>query len=93
MEWFFNEWVYGSDTPSYDFSYQISDAGGGQSEGSITLAQSGVPELFQMQLPLFIVANGEQRYLGLIGVKGTQPLKTSMKLPMLLFPQSFDCPS
>jgi hypothetical protein len=82
MDWFFNEWVYGSDTPNYDFSYQLNDAGGGQTEAAITLTQSNVPETFKMQLPLYMVVNGEQKYLGLIGVQGTKPLKTSVKLPM-----------
>jgi hypothetical protein len=80
MEWFFNQWIYGSDTPNYDFSYQLTDAGGGQTEVAITLTQSNVPETFKMQLPMYMVVNGEQKYLGLIGVQGTKPLKTSVKL-------------
>jgi hypothetical protein len=82
MEWFFNEWVYGSATPKYDFSYQIADAGGGQSEVTMTLVQSEVPDTFKMQLPLYAVINGEPRFLTLIGITGTTPLKTSVKLPM-----------
>jgi hypothetical protein len=81
MEWFFEQWVYGSETPEYDFSYQLSNVEGGQTELAMTLTQSKVSESFRMQLPLYAVVNGEQRYLGLIGVSGTKPLKTSMKLP------------
>lgn len=81
MEWFFDQWVYGTYTPKYDFSYQLSDAGSGQTELSLTITQSEVPETFQMGLPLYAVVNGEQRFLGLIPVKGNAPVKTSTKLP------------
>ncbi len=81
-EWFFEEWVYGSYTPMYDFSYQLSDAGNGQTEVSISLAQSDVPESFKMQLPLYIEVNGEQRFVGRVPITGTKPMKTSFKLPL-----------
>jgi hypothetical protein len=82
MEWFFEQWVYGSETPEYDFSYQLSNAEGGQTELTLSLTQSKVSESFRMQLPLYVVVNGEQQYVGLIGVTGTKPLKTSIKLPV-----------
>jgi aminopeptidase N len=82
MEWFFEQWVYGSETPEYDFSYQLANAEGGQTELILSLTQSKVSESFRMQLPLYVVVNGEQQYLGLIGVIGTKPLKTSIKLPV-----------
>jgi hypothetical protein len=82
MDWFFEQWVYGSQTPVYDFSYQLSNAEGGQTELTISLTQSAVADSFKMQLPLYVVINGQQQYLGLIGVTGTKPIKTSLKLPV-----------
>ncbi len=82
MEWFFDQWVYGTEFPTYDFSYQISDAGKGETEVAITLTQSGVSDLFFMQLPLYVEIKGERKHVGLIGVTGTKTLKTSVKLPM-----------
>jgi hypothetical protein len=82
MEWFFDQWVYGAYTPTYNFSYQLADAENGQTEVSITLAQSDVPESFHMELPVYITLKGEPQYLGRIGVTGTKPLKTSVKLPV-----------
>lgn len=82
MDWFFDQWVYGAITPRYDFSYQLSDAGGGQTELSVTIVQSEAPEGFRMQLPLYAVVNGQARYLGLIGVSGNKPVKSSLKLPL-----------
>jgi aminopeptidase N len=82
MDWFFEQWVYGSELPTYDFSYQLSNAEGGQTEVAVTLTQSGVSDSFRMQLPLYAVIGGEQQYLGLIGVIGNKPLKASVKLPV-----------
>jgi hypothetical protein len=80
MQWFFNQWVYGSETPTYDFSYQLADTEKGYTELSISLTQSCVSDLFQMQLPLYVVINGVRRYLGLLAVTGTQPLTTKLTL-------------
>jgi hypothetical protein len=82
MQWFFDQWIYGSETPTYDFSYQLSDAGDGKTELTISLTQSDVPESFMMMLPLYAVVDGKQQYLGLIGIAGTKNLKTSLQLPM-----------
>ena len=82
MEWFFNEWVYGTAIPTYDFSYAVADAGGGQTELTMTITQSNVGESFQMRLPVYIAVQGEMRYLGTINAAGTKPQKTSVKLPM-----------
>ena len=50
MDWYFNEWVYGTEVPSYRFDYQI-DADGSLS-GRIT--QSGVSDGFAMLVPVYI---------------------------------------
>lgn len=80
MEWFFNEWVYGTDTPTYDFSYEFKDAGGGQTEVVLNLKQSDVSDNFFMQLPIYVVADGKSAHIGLVGITGNKPLKTSFKL-------------
>ncbi len=79
-QWFFDQWIYGSETPTYDFGYQLSDAENGNTKLTISLTQSNVSDSFQMRLPLYAVVNGESRYLGLVGVTGTKPLETSLML-------------
>jgi aminopeptidase N len=79
-QWFFDQWVYGSEIPTYDFDYQLSDTEDGNVELTISLTQSGVSESFHMRLPIYAVIDGEQRYLGLMGVTGTKPLGTTMTL-------------
>jgi aminopeptidase N len=82
MDWFFDEWVYGTEIPTYDFSYKLTDAGGGQTELSATLVPSGVSKNFRMRLPLFVVLGGTPRYLGSVQVTGTEPYSFTTKLPV-----------
>ena len=50
MDWFFDEWVYGTEMPSYRFDYQLTD-GGTTLSGKIT--QSGVSDKFKMLVPVY----------------------------------------
>jgi hypothetical protein len=51
MDWFFNEWVYGIEMPSYNFEYQLS-GDGTTLTGRVT--QSGVSDKFKMLVPLYV---------------------------------------
>jgi len=51
LDWFFNEWVYGTEIPSYRFEYQLGD-GGSTLSGKIT--QSGVSDNFKMLVPIYL---------------------------------------
>jgi hypothetical protein len=53
LDWFFNEWVYGTDVPSYKFDYQITPGEGGKCKLHATLIQSSVPPTFMMNVPIF----------------------------------------
>lgn len=82
MDWFFNQWVYGSEVPTYDFSYKLSDAGGGQTELEMTITQSHVSADFRMRLPIYTVVSGSNRYLGTIQISGAEPYTVKVKLPV-----------
>ena len=51
MDWFFNEYVYGTEMPSYRFEYQLGN-GGTTISGRIT--QSGVSDNFKMLVPVYV---------------------------------------
>src|SRR4051812_28816686 len=51
MDWFFNEYVYGTEMPSYKLEYQLGD-GGTTLSGRIT--QSGVSDKFKMLVPMYL---------------------------------------
>jgi hypothetical protein len=53
MDWFFDEWVYGTEVPAYKLEYSIDNSDGKTVlKGSIT--QSGVSDNFVMHVPLYI---------------------------------------
>lgn len=80
MEWFFNQWVYGTEIPSLDFSYQLRDAGGGKTILSAALTQSGVSSNFQSRVPIYVYVNGQPRCLGLVRVVGSSTAKGEIAL-------------
>ena len=51
MDWFFNEWVYGTEMPSYKFDYQLGPDG---TSFSGKLTQSGVSDQFKMRVPVYV---------------------------------------
>ena len=50
MDWFFNQWVYGTQVPAYKFEYNVSSDG--MLNGKIT--QSGVSDDFAMLVPIYV---------------------------------------
>jgi Peptidase family M1 domain len=82
MDWFFNEWVYGTETPHYDFKYSLTDAGGGKTRLQMSVTQSGVSDSFRMEVPVDALVNGRTIRLGLMGVQGSRTATGSLVLPV-----------
>jgi Peptidase family M1 domain len=82
MDWFFNEWVYGTETPRYDFSYDLKDTGGGKTLLHMSLAQSNVSDAFFMKVPVYLWIQGAPRRLGLLSVKGSTTATADVPLPL-----------
>jgi hypothetical protein len=53
LDWFFNEWVYGSMVPRYHLDYQVSPADNGHFKVHVNLTQSEVNEHFAMIVPIY----------------------------------------
>jgi hypothetical protein len=53
LDWFFDEWVYGTQVPHYDFKYQLQPAEGGKTRIRAEITQSAVDEHFAMLVPVF----------------------------------------
>jgi len=78
MDWFFNEWVYGTEMPSYRFDYKVS--GDGTISGRIT--QSGVSDHFAMLVPLYADFGKGWTKLGMATMIGNSSVDvTNLKLP------------
>jgi hypothetical protein len=70
LDWFFNEWVYGTQVPHYDFKYQLQPAEGGKTKIHAEITQSDVDEHFAMLVPIFgDFGNGMMR-LGQLAIVG-----------------------
>jgi hypothetical protein len=53
MDWFFNEWVYGTQVPRYSFKYDMKPAEEGKIKVHAEVTQSEVDEHFVMFVPMF----------------------------------------
>ncbi len=78
MDWFFNEWVYGTEMPSYRFDYKVS--GDGTVSGRIT--QSGVSDNFAMLVPVYADFGKGWNKLGMATMIGNSSVDVAdIKLP------------
>ncbi len=81
MNWFFQQWVYKSEMPSYKIEHSVQSAPDGsfQLVGSVT--QTGVDERFFMPIPVRISFGSNRFATGTIAAYGpTTPIQ--LKLPM-----------
>ncbi len=53
LDWFFRQWVYGTDVPKYDFDYQTSAGPDGKTHLHMSITQSQVSDNFVMLVPVF----------------------------------------
>ncbi|MBV8519447.1 MAG: hypothetical protein JO197_18795 [Acidobacteria bacterium] len=90
MDWFFNQWVYGTAIPRFDSKFNIKDLGGGKYKVTGTVTQSEVPPNFASVVPVYVYfdKNAFVR-LGAVTVIGstTSPIDFEIALPKK--PQKF----
>jgi aminopeptidase N len=53
MDWFFNEWVYGTEMPSYKLDYSLAPGPEGKTLLTAHVTQSGVSKDFVMLVPIY----------------------------------------
>jgi hypothetical protein len=81
MDWFFKEWVYGTQVPRYHFDYQLSPAAGGKVNLHMTVTQSEVDEHFVMLVPVFADFGAGMVRIGQVGVSGNSARTVDTILP------------
>ncbi|HYJ92684.1 MAG TPA: M1 family aminopeptidase [Pyrinomonadaceae bacterium] len=64
MDWFFDEWVYGTEMPSYKLAYSLTSGESGKTILNGKLTQSGVSDNFVMVVPLYADAGNGWVHLG-----------------------------
>jgi hypothetical protein len=78
MDWFFDQWVYGTEVPAYKFEYTVSNEG--VLNGKIT--QSGVSDQFVMLVPIYLDMGKGWAKLGSATLVGNRSVEIKdLKLP------------
>lgn len=80
MTWFFNQFVYGTELPTYNFSYSSEKVEDGKVAVTCKIITENVSENFKMYVPLTIKFTGDRFARIRIEVKGKESL---VKLPVL----------
>jgi hypothetical protein len=81
LDWFFDEWVYGTQVPRYRFEYQVTPADGGNVRLHMTITQSEVDEHFAMLVPVFADFGKGMIRLGQAGIVGNSTRSVDITLP------------
>jgi hypothetical protein len=81
MQWFFNEWVYGSDIPSYSLEYTLAPDAGGKVKLTGTLTQSGVSDSFRMRVRVYARLAKRMAPAVYVAVAGNRSVKFETTLP------------
>ena len=81
MDWFFNEYVYGTQLPSYSFSSAFDTGADGDVVMSLKVTQSGVDDHFRMLVPIYLeLAEGNIVFLGRARIAGNTSI--DQKVPL-----------
>ncbi|MGP8250979.1 MAG: M1 family metallopeptidase [Terracidiphilus sp.] len=86
MDWFFNEYVYGTELPVYHFEGDATPSGDGNAV-HIKLVQSGVSDSFKALVPIYLeLANGQILRMGQMRMAGNWTYEHTFNLPKLPAP-------
>jgi hypothetical protein len=81
MDWFFNEYVYGTELPSYELTSSFDKDANGDVVFGFKITQSGVDNNFRMLVPIYLeLANGNVVFLGRARLVGSTTT-TEQKVP------------
>ena len=81
LDWFFDEWVYGTQVPRYHLEYQLAPADGGKVKLHLTITQSEVDEHFAMLVPVYADFGNGMLRLGQVGMVGNNTRGVDVMLP------------
>lgn len=81
MDWFFNEYVYGTELPAYHFESQVAQNGDAPTI-HIKLTQSGVSPNFKMMLPIYLeLGDGRVARWIVAAIGGNTTIEQTVPLP------------
>lgn len=81
MDWYFDQWVYGTEVPAYKFEYSINKTDG-KTVMTANITQSDVSDNFAMPVPIYLDFGNGWVPLGSVTVVGNKPFDLgSIELP------------
>jgi peptidase M1-like protein/carboxypeptidase family protein len=80
LDWFFNEWVYGTEVPRYSFKYDLQPGEAGKTKVHAEITQSEVDGQFAMFVPIFADFGNGMRRIGQAEVVGDMTRKIDFVL-------------
>lgn len=82
LDWFFREWVYGTEVPRYHFEYTTTPTDNGKVKIHLSVTQSEVDDNFAMLVPVFADFGKGMGRLGQIAVVGNKTRESDVIVPM-----------
>lgn len=81
LDWFFDEYVYGTQLPTYKLDASFDTGADGDVVFNVKLSQSGVDDHFKMLVPIYLeLADGNMYFLGRARMKGNMSMDQKMPL-------------
>ena len=80
MQWFFDQWVYGSRIPTYVFSHKYEETDDGSVLATVRIRQEDVPDHFSMIVPILVDFGDEGSATVRVNVTGPM---TEAQLPLM----------
>ncbi len=87
LDWFFDEWVYGTELPHYDITSQFTANPDGTSAVHMRLTQSNVSKDFVMRIPIYLeMQNGNTVRIANVVIHGSDSIEGNLPLGKLPSP-------
>jgi aminopeptidase N len=87
LDWFFNEYVYGTELPHYTISSEFTVGGDGVTSAHMKLTQSNVSKEFAMRIPLYLqMQNGNTVRLTNVVMHGSDTIDQTFPIGKLPSP-------
>jgi predicted metalloprotease with PDZ domain len=83
MDWFFDQWVYGIEIPTYEFSYTTKETPGGKYIVTCEVDQENVSEDFKMWVPILLDFGMDQHAILRLWVDKPHNVYQLPKAPMM----------
>jgi hypothetical protein len=79
MDWFFNQYVYGTGIPHYNFRVSLEPTPDGKTHVKGEMSRSGVPDMWKDVVPLYAHAGDKTMRLGTLAIThATEPLDLTL---------------